>query len=250
MARDPQPTFMERMATQRPPWFWWLLTLILATCFTVLCWSLCISIFNNPEVPRNYEIMRKLGRLPEHKAYTSQTAPKHATSSAQAIRKGHLGFNDNELKVINRSLRHSYLTNFRENTFCTYLKGEYKVTGSRKLTKDDIISEGFAVQLRAYIQPDEYSDSAPYPVIAEIIFPTIYAESYKGYHKGDMVELGITPQFASLLHVGKIEQDDDDTLVVVTAVSLASRIRPPHEGPFDLVPPKEVNLDAQFPLFP
>ena len=194
--------------------------------------------------------MRKLGRLPEHKAYTSQTAPKHATSSAQAIRKGHLGFNDNELKVINRSLRHSYLTNFRENTFCTYLKGEYKVTGSRKLTKDDIISEGFAVQLRAYIQPDEYSDSAPYPVIAEIIFPTIYAESYKGYHKGDMVELGITPQFASLLHVGKIEQDDDDTLVVVTAVSLASRIRPPHEGPFDLVPPKEVNLDAQFPLFP
>jgi len=194
--------------------------------------------------------MRKLGRLPEHKAYTSQTAPKHASSSAQAIRKGHLGFNDNELKVINRSLRHSYLTNFRESTFCTYLKGEYMVTGSRKLSKDDIISEGFAVRLRAYIQPDEYSDSAPYPVIAEIIFPTIYAESYKGFHKGDMIEFGITPQFASLLHVGRIVQDDDDTIVVVTAVSLASRIRPPHEGPFDLVPPKEVNLDAEFPLFP
>jgi hypothetical protein len=241
---------MESMATRRPSWFWWLLTLVLASCFTVLCWSLCISIFNNPEVPRNYEIMRKLGRLPEHKAYTSQTAPKHATSSAQAIRKGHLGFNDNELKVINRSLRHSYLTNFRESTFCTYLEGEYMVTGSRKLTKDDIISEGFAVQLRAYIQADEYSDAAPYPVIAEIIFPTIYGESYKGFHKGDMIELGITPQFASLLHVGKIEQDDDDTLVVVTAVSLASRIRPPHEGPFDLVPPNEVNLDAKFPLFP
>jgi len=124
------------------------------------------------------------------------------------------------------------------------------VTASRKLTKNDIISEGFAVQLRAYIQPDEYSDSAPYPVIAEIIFPTIYAESYKGFHKGDMIELGITPQFASLLHVGKIVHDDDDTVVVVTAVSLASRIRPPHEGPFDLVLPKEVNLDAEFPLFP
>ena len=238
------------MASQRPPWFWWLLTLILASCFTVLCWSLGIFIFNNPEVPQNYEIMRWLDRLPEHKVYTSQTAPKHATSSAQAIRKGHLGFDDSELQVVNRSLMHSYLTNFRERTFCAYLEGDYKVTGSRKLTKDDVISRGFAVQLRAYIQTDEYSDSAPYPVIIEIIFPTIHPESYKGFHKGDMIECGITPQFASLLHIEKIVQDDDDTIVVVTAVSLASRIRPPHEGPFDLVPPVEVNLEAKFPLFP
>ncbi len=240
---------MERMATRRPPYFWWLLAMILAACFSVLCWSLCISIFNNPEVPRNYEILRKLDRLPEHKAYTSQTAPKHPTGTPQTLRKSHLGFSDSELEIINRSLLHSYLTNFRENTFCTYLEGDYRVTGSRKLTKDDLISEGFAVQLRAYIQPDEYSESAPYPVIAEIIFPTPYSDSYKGFHKGDMLELGITPHFASLLHVGKIERADDDTIVVVTAVSLASRLRPPHEGPFDLVPPKELQLGARFPLF-
>ncbi|MCP5536650.1 MAG: hypothetical protein H7A51_10520 [Akkermansiaceae bacterium] len=249
MARDPQPTFMERMANSRPPWFWWFLTLILASCFATLCWSLCIAIFNNPEEPRNYEILRKLGRLPEHKAYTSQTAPKHPTTSAQTLRKSYLVFSDEELATINRSLLHSYLTNFRETTFCTYLEGDYQVVGTRKLTKDDFISEGFAVELRAYIQPDEFSDPAPYPVIAEIIFPTPYANSYKGFHKGDMLELGITPQFASLLHVGKIIQENDDTIVVVTAVSLASRLRPPHEGPFDLVPPKEVNLDAKFPVF-
>ena len=240
---------MERLANRRPPYFWWLLAMIIASCFSVLSWSLCISIFNSPEVPRNYEILRQLGRLPEHKAYTSQTAPKHPTSSAPTLRKSHLGFSFSELETINRSLLHSYLTNFRENTFCTYLEGDYLVTGSRKLTKSDIISEGFAVQLRAYIQQDEYSDSAPYPVIAEIIFPTPYPDSYKGFHKGDMLELGITPQFASLLHVGKVEQDDDDTIVVVTAVSLANRLRPPHEGPFDLVPPMELNLGAAFPLF-
>lgn len=235
---------------RRPPWFWWFLALILASCFSILCWSLCIAIFNNPEVPRNYEILKKLGRLPEHKAYTSQTAPKHPTGSAAALRKSYLEFTDKEIVTLNNSLMHSYLTNFRANTFCAYLQGTYKVTNARKLTQDDVISEGFAVQLRAHIQPDEYSELAPYPVIAEIIFPTPYADSYKGFHKGDMLEIDITPHFASLLHVEKWVQEDDDTILIFTAVSLASKLRPPHEGPFDLVPPKEVNLGANYPLFP
>jgi len=241
---------MERMADSRPPWFWWLLVIILSSCFAILAWSLCISIFNHPENPRNYEILRKLGRLPEPVSYTSQTAPEHPAGSANILRKSYLEFSEEELALVNKSLIHSYLTNFRDDTFCTYLKGHYKVISTRKLTKDDLISEGFAVQLRAYMQPDEYTELSPYPVVAEIIFPTPYVESYKGFHKGDMLDLGITPHFASLIHVGKQSMEDDDTIVVVTAVSLAAKLRPPHEGPFDLIPPKELKLDAAFPLFP
>ena len=241
---------MEELASRKPPWFWWLLAIILASCFSILCWSLGISIFNNPETPKNYEILRWLGRLPEHKAYTSQTAPKHPVGSAAMLRKSYLEFNKDELKVVNKSLMQSYLTNFREATFCSYLQGTYKVTGTRKLTQQDVISEGFAVQLRSHIRPDEYSELAPYPVIAEIIFPTPYTDSHKGFHQGDMLELDITPYFASLLHVEKVVQEDDDTIIVLTAVSLASKLRPPHEGPFDLTPPNEVNLEAEYPLFP
>jgi len=62
------------------------------------------------------------------------------------------------------------------------------------------------------------------------------------------LELGITPHFASLFNVSRITQTDDDTIIVVTAVSLASKLRPPHSGPFDLAPPKELNLEAKFPL--
>ena len=237
------------MANRRPPWFWWLLILILSSCFAVLSWSLCISIFHHPEIPKNYEILRYFDRLPEPKAYTSQTAPEHPAGTATALRKSYLDFTEEDLSVVNTSLLQSYLTNFREATFCSYLKGHYKVTSSRKLTKDDIISDGFAVQFRAYIQPDEYTELSPYPVIVEIIFPTPYADSYKGFHKGDMLELEITPHFASLLHVGKVTMPEDDTIIVLTAVSLASKLRPPHEGPFDLVPPKELKLNATLPLF-
>lgn len=249
MPRDPQPGFFEQLASRRPPWFWWLLALILASCFSILCWTLCISIFNNPEIPRNYATLKWLNRLPEPKAYTSQTAPKHPIGSATKLRKSYLEFTDEELTIVNQSLMHSYLTNFRSATFCAYLQGTYKVTSTRKLTKDDVISEGFAVQLRAMIQPDEYSNPAPYPVIAEIIFPTPYSNSHQGFHQGDVLELDITPYFASLLNIEKQVQEDDDTIVVITAVSLASKLRPPHEGPFDLVPPKEINLHANYPLF-
>lgn len=240
---------MERLATRRPPWFWWILLLILCSCFSLLCWSLCISIFNNPEIPRNYEILRKLGRLPIHKAYTSQTAPKHAASSVDTLRKSYLVFNDKELEIINRSLLHSYLTNFVDSNFCAYLEGDFQITGARKLSEKDIISKGFAIQLRAYVQGDEYSDPTPYPLIAEIIFPTPYEDSFKDFHKGDMLELDITPQFASVLNVGKMTQENDDTIIVITAISLAGKLRPPHGGSFDLAPPAELNLEAVFPLF-
>ena len=183
------------------------------------------------------------------RSYTSQTAPKHPANSAPTLRKSYLVFTPSELATINRSLLHSYLTNFREKTFCSYLEGTYQVTKTRKLTKDDFITDGFAVQMRAFTQADEYSGPSPYPVIAEIIFPTPYADSHKEYHKGDMLELGITPHFASLLHISKLSQTNDDTIIVITAVSLASKLRPPHAGSFDLIAPKEVNLKAGLPLF-
>ena len=240
---------MYRVAESRPPWFWWFVALTLASCFSILTWSLCISIFNNPEIPRNYEILKKLGRIPTPRSYTSQTAPKHPAHSAPTLRKNYLVYTPSELATINRSLLHSYLTNFRERTFSSYLEGTYRVTDTRKLTEDDLITDGFVIQLRAYTQPDEYNEPTPYPLIAEIIFPTPYADSHSGYHKGDILELGITPYFASLLHVDQRTQTNDDTIIIVTAVSLASKLRPPHAGPFDLIPAKELNLSAEPPFF-
>ncbi|MGB0993659.1 MAG: hypothetical protein ACPG32_14470, partial [Akkermansiaceae bacterium] len=169
--------------------------------------------------------------------------------SPPQVRKSYLDFTESELQRLNRSLLRSYLTNFQTNTFCSYIEGEFRVVATRKLTSNDIINQGFVIQLRAYTQLDEYSDPAPYPLIVELIIPTPYADSHTGYHPGDPIELSITPHFASLLHVTKQTQEDDDTLVIATAVSLSSKLRPPHAGPYDLRPPEELNLEADYPLF-
>ncbi len=226
-----------------------MLALILSLCFTFLSWTLCYTIFNEPEVPRHYEIMKKLDRLPIHTNYASKAKPKLPTSEATTLRNQFLTFSPDEAATINNSMMRSYLTNFNEKTFSSYLKGSFKVLDARALTNEDFITEGFALKLEAYTQLDEYTDPAPYPVIAELIFPTPYSESYKGFHKGDMIKLNITPHFATILHAEKVEREDDDTIVVITAVSLASKIRPPHAGPFDLQPPNEVKLKATMPLW-
>lgn len=249
MPKDPEPTWMERFADRRPPYFWWLLAFILASCFAILSWSLCIAIFGEPENPRHYKILDQLGRLPTHKAYTSQTAPSHPALPAPTLRKSFLAFSDDELAVVNRSLLHNYLTDFQSPTFCCYISGSYKVLACRPLNASDLISQGLAVQLRAYLQPDAYNKIAPYPVIVELIVPTNTQGQSNSFKPGDAVELDITPQFASLLHVAKIEQKDDDTVVVLSAVSLAEKIRPPHGETLSLTPPERLNITAEMPFF-
>ena len=223
--------------------------MVLAACFTVLSWSLCLSIFNNPEQARNYKMLDILGRLPIHEAYTSQTAPKLGATTALQLRSQFLEIEQKEINTINRSLLRSYLKNFQDPVFSTYVKGTYKVISTRTLNHNDFITDGFAVKLRAYIQIDEYSKPSPYPIILELIFPTPYSKSHTGYHKGDTLEVNILPYFASMLHVSTIKKDDDDDITIITAISLANQLKPPHQGPFDLKPPKSVNIEAPFPLF-
>lgn len=229
-----------------------MLTLIMAVCFTVLSWTLCYTIFNKPEVPRHYGILKKFGRLPIHTNYAITEAPKLPTSEATKVRNQFLALNKAEAYTINSSLMRSYLTNFDQSTFSSYLKGSFKVMETRALTKDDLISEGFVIKLQAYTQPDEYTDPSPYPVIAEIIFSTRYPEAAAGFHKGDMLKLNVTPYFAAILNAEKIERADDDTIVTITVISLGGKggkIKPPHAGPFDLKPPHELNLKAKLPMF-
>lgn len=247
--RNPEPTFIEKLVYRRPPYFWWMLALILVTCFTILSWTLCYTIFNAPEVPRHYQIMKKLGRLPVHEDYSTTTPPQLATYSPEILRNKFLALDDKELKKVNQSIMRSYLTNFRENTFCSYVQGRYKVLESRPLDDSDFISQGLVVRLQSYTQADEYTDPSPYPLIVELIFSTIHQSSYKNFKKGAPLQLSLTPHFASVLHAETKVRDDDDTILIITAISLGNKIRPPQSGPFDLKPPLEVNLQAKIPIF-
>lgn len=69
------PKLIEEPPRRRPPYFWWLLANLLALCFAVLSWTVCLHVFGNPEIPRNYEIMRRLGRLPTLSRYWVLNVP-------------------------------------------------------------------------------------------------------------------------------------------------------------------------------
>ncbi len=66
---------VEEPVPRRHSYFWWVLANALALCFAVISWAVCLQVFGNPEIPRNYEILRKLGRLPQLKRYTVLDVP-------------------------------------------------------------------------------------------------------------------------------------------------------------------------------
>lgn len=249
MPRDLPPSFTDRLLQARPSFFWWTLILIASSLIAYLSWSLCIAIFNSPEIPHNYSVLQRLGRTPKFESYTTQNAPKLPALESQSVRSNYFHFSKNDLQLLNAQLLHNYLTNYSKPLLSSYIEGDFRLISKRPLQPKDFIKKGFALQLQAVFTPDTTLPPRPYPVIVEILFSTPYTQSLHDYHIGDTITLKHASYFASLLHVSRHVSPQGETLLIATAISLAPRMRPTHGGFFDLQAPRHITIQAPFPLF-
>jgi Entner-Doudoroff aldolase len=74
IAERPELRLKDDVAPGRPAYFWWFIANGMALCFAVASWLVCLEVFGNPEVPRNYEILRSIGRVPELKLFPAEQA--------------------------------------------------------------------------------------------------------------------------------------------------------------------------------
>jgi hypothetical protein len=56
---------IEEFVKSRPPLFWWLLANILAIAFAITSWVICLNLFRDPTNAKSYQLMIKVGRLPQ-----------------------------------------------------------------------------------------------------------------------------------------------------------------------------------------
>ena len=82
IAERPGLRLKDDAAPGRPAYFWWFIVNGLALCFAVASWLVCLEVFGHPEVPRNYEILRRIGRLPELKLFPAGDLPDGVTLDA------------------------------------------------------------------------------------------------------------------------------------------------------------------------
>lgn len=243
------PRVTDPPPPRRPAYFWWLLANALALSFAVASWTICLHVFGSPELPRNYRILQKIGRLPELKRHTLADAPKGSVLDPAGLYSRFHGLAGDQAGRINARLMRDYLTNFQSPLAVTYIEGDFLIEGARPLGAADFITRGFAVRARAMVKPDDFTRPAPYPVVIEYLFPTGETGAIGGFRPGDSLSIGKTPDCAVILHISRLVEDGD-TLVCLTVVPIAYGTRRAGEDvSFGIEPPAEVNPAAVFPLF-
>ena len=243
------PRKPEDSPPSRPAYFWWLLANGLAICFAVVSWVVCLNVFRHPENPRNYEIMRKLKRLPELRRYSMLEAPSAISLSPKEIYRKYFGFDERGQKRLNEALMKNYLTNFERPLLLCYVEGNYEVEAVRPLGPKDFFEPGFVVRGRAMVKPDEFTAAAPYPVIIEYLFPTVDRAAFSWFKPGDTLTVSKVPNCAVVLHVSKVTVENEQVLCVTVVPIVYGGYQVGSERSFSIEPPDYFKPGAAFPLF-
>ncbi|MES2997462.1 MAG: hypothetical protein V4733_11695 [Verrucomicrobiota bacterium] len=233
----------------RPAYFWWLLANGLALSFAVLSWAFCLHVFGNPEIPRNYRILKKLGRIPEMTRYTVLNVPDGDVIDPKLQYAKFVGLSDEDIDRLNSRLVRNYIKNFEQPLLLNYIEGDYQVEKVRKLGPGDFIPHGFAVRARALVKPDTVSKPAPFPVAIEYIYPTDDTAAMEEYRVGDLLQISKSPNCAVLVHVTKMTLDEEPVVYLSVVPIAYGSYRVGAKGrTFSIEPPQTVNPGAVFPV--
>lgn len=245
----PKKKEVDEDLPRKPAYFWWLLANTLALCFAVVSWVVCLNVFGNPEVPRNYRILKKLDRLPELRRYTVLDVPNGNALSASELYGKYFGLDESKHDRLNSLLMRNYMRNFRKNLLLTYVEGEYQVIDARKLDKSDFLYPGFAIRAQALVRADEFTQSVGFPVMIEYIFPTKDTDAADLFSVGDVLEVNKNPNCAAVLHVSKTVADDEPALLLTVIPIAYGPYRVGRARSFSIEPPMELNPSKGLPIW-
>lgn len=238
---------------KRPPYFWWILAHALALCFCALSWILTSYIFKNPELPKNYALLKKIGQAPIPEPYTALKAPEGLGLQPLELYRQHALFalpdNADKLRKKNSRLMRAYLQSYRESNQPTYIEGNYRVLQVRPLTSEDLIYPGFVIRAQALVQPEKNREAGPYPVIIEYIFPCDNKAAFTWFKLGDLMKVQKIPDCVAILHVSHLGTEDEP-MINLTVVPIAYGEYKIGTGRLlSINAPTEINLPGKFPLF-
>lgn len=243
------PRIIEEPPPSRPAYFWWLLANALAICFAIISWFVCLQIFGNPEIPRNYQILGKLGRLPVLKKYPVTEVPNGNAWSPKELYGWYLRFPKQEASRINGLLMRNYLTNFDRPLLVTYIEGDYQIEAARKMTNKDFFDPGIAIRAQALVKPDDFTKPMPYPVFIEYVIPTSHSGAAAFFKSGDILNVKKSPNCAAVLHFDKIVHDGEPALLLTVVPIAYASYQFGGSELFQIEPPALLRPEAGFPVF-
>lgn len=245
MPKTPEPP-----RKRKPHFYWWALANALALCGAILSWVLCLHVFGHPEIPQNYELLKRLDLAKPAVGFELQDAPAGDAADPRALYRRYAELDDLSTQRLNRGLIRNYLTELAEPGLIQYVEGEFKITQVRRLTEGDLFHPGVAVRAQAMIRPDEFSEAAPWPVTIDYLFPTEHSTATEWFQPGDLMAVSKVPNCALLLHVART-LTDDTPMVRLTVVPIAmGKYKIGEDRSFTIATPTDLNPSSPLPVFP
>ena len=227
---------------------WWTIAGVVIVTFAILSWSGCYYLFNYPEVPKNFKILKKIGRIGEITPFTAFDAPPTSSATPADLYELFYSLDEEKIKQFNKMLKRGYITNYQKIPVYRYLKGEFRIIETRKLTGKDFISPGILIKARAYVKPDKNSLSSPYPLIIDYIIPTDVENAQNHFNPGDLMELTKGNHCASIVHVKKEGRAEDPTLRCLIIPLAYNHYISPDKVEIPMTAPTSINVETPFPM--
>ena len=208
-------------------------------------------VFANPQDPTNYKLLDKINRLEPIKAFSALDPPSGDIANIENLYSKFGSLSVKELDLLNNELIKNYVTNYKQETLNTYIRGDFRVIKTRTLNENDRFQNGIVIKAEAMLKISEYTEPQPFPIWIELILPNAPASAAENIIKGDMLEINKNPFFSSVLHVQQILRVDNDHIMSFTVIPLVyeSPWTPPRsKEKFNISAPKKLNMDAPLPL--
>jgi len=215
--------------------FWWTIAITFMMGLATFCWFFSIMVFQHPEKPLNYKVLAKVNKLPVIRKFSIYTVPNGSAKSAKELLSSYFAYTPDQLEVSNHILKRAYILNYDRQDPPIYLTGSFQVMEVRKLTDEDVVTEGWIVRTRS----TEIED-----VDIEVVMPSLSVAAAP-FAEGDVLMLDKRSTFAALVHVERL---GDDRFCGTVVPLVYAGFKTDGGEALTMNPPVKLNLDAGWPL--
>ncbi len=228
---------------KRTNYFGWTILILLLIGLVFAAWLGSFYILGQPERPESYRILQKLHKIDPPKRFALTAAPAGEFLNPKQLYARYSAMGPAELARKDAELTRNFIRNFQQvHGLVTYVVGRFNIMAARELTADDAFSPGAVALARAVEQPE---------LLMEHVFTT--ADDHDATLLTPRLATGMDVNFershdlSAVIHAERLP----DGRIQITAIPLlyGSYAVTRGTGTFSLEPPKDINLDAGWPIF-
>jgi|MDTC01.3.fsa_nt_gb hypothetical protein len=213
----------------------WTLAILFLSAMAIFSWLFPAYVFRNPEVPSNYALLRKLGKLENVKAFSRERRLENSGDFYGAVKlfERESGRSEGYLTGFNNIQKRLYVQNYEQGKMFGYVTGMFDVVTVRALGDDDFF-EGVAIQATSVDFPN---------LVLEYLLPV--SMELLPFKAGSKLRIGKGDDKAAILHMDRLSGDR----LSVSVVPLTYHVKLPDGSSLDAAPPKALNLRSKWPVF-